>query len=115
MEEIINSVTQSPENTNPNVLRSQLQNIGEGSGGSGGVYAVTMEQIDGKFTLNKTVQEIITACQKKTVLLNYEDSGQAIYAPLAYINITSRGTANATFGALSFSADTVNDYPVIQG
>lgn len=33
MEEIINNVMQSPENTNPNVLRSQLQNIGGGSGG----------------------------------------------------------------------------------
>ena len=34
MEEIINSVMQSPENTNPNVLRSQLQNIGGGGGGA---------------------------------------------------------------------------------
>ena len=34
MEEIINSVMQSPENTNPNVLRSQLQSIGGSSSGS---------------------------------------------------------------------------------
>ena len=34
MEEIINSVMQSPENTNPNVLRSQLQSIGGDSDGS---------------------------------------------------------------------------------
>ena len=34
MEEIINSVMQSPENTNPNVLRSQLQSVGGSSSGS---------------------------------------------------------------------------------
>lgn len=32
MEEIINSVMQSPENTNPNVLRSQLSKMDGGSG-----------------------------------------------------------------------------------
>ena len=37
MEEIINSVMQSPENTNPNVLRSQLKAIqGEGGGSDSG-------------------------------------------------------------------------------
>lgn len=43
MEEIINSVMQSPENTNPNVLRSQLKAIqGEGSGGPG--YSVEKQR-----------------------------------------------------------------------
>ena len=39
MEEIINSVMQSPENTNPNVLRSQLQGV-SGSGGGWNPYVV---------------------------------------------------------------------------
>ena len=34
MEEIINNVMQSPENTNPNVLRGQLQKIAQNSGNS---------------------------------------------------------------------------------
>ena len=40
MEEIINNIMQSPEDTNPNVLRSQLQNISSGSGGDARVYEV---------------------------------------------------------------------------
>lgn len=45
MEEIINNIMQSPENTNPNVLRSQLQNIG--GGGSGGAKIFPIELRDG--------------------------------------------------------------------
>lgn len=44
MEEIINSVMQSPENTNPNVLRSQLQSVSAGSGG-GEPFIVEIEGI----------------------------------------------------------------------
>ena len=43
MEEIINSVMQSPENTNPNVLRSQLQNISEGGNNPANAYTVNVD------------------------------------------------------------------------
>ena len=73
MEEIINSVMQSPENTNPNVLRSQLKAIqGEGSGSSGGgVLMVT--DTDG--TLDKTMGEIQDAyLAGKRVTINWANT-----------------------------------------
>ena len=69
MEEIINSVMQSPENTNPNVLRGQLQNIGGGSGGSfvvGGTVSGTT------VTLDKTAGEIFAAMKKQNVIVVLE-------------------------------------------
>ena len=69
MEEIINNIMQSPENTNPNVLRSQLQNIGGGSGGSfviGGTVSGTT------VTLDKTAGEIFAAMKKQNVIVVLE-------------------------------------------
>lgn len=40
MEEVINYVNQSPENSNPNVLRGILQNMGDGSGGNSNLFDV---------------------------------------------------------------------------
>lgn len=89
--------------------------IAKDKGGSsgGGIYAVTMEEIDGNFTLNKTAQEIITACQSQIVLFSYATDGQALYAPCAVINVTTQGTVDIIFGQLSFNATTINDYPVL--
>lgn len=55
MEELINNIMNTPENTNPNVLRGQLETIGNNS--NGGIFVV--EDNDG--TLNKTFQEIYDA------------------------------------------------------
>ena len=81
MEEIINSVMQSPENTNPNVLRGQLKAIqGEGSGGPG--YSVEKQRttlFDGNvFTKGdpngslfyRTISEYITA---PTIIVTFGD------------------------------------------
>ena len=43
MEEVIDSVMQSPENTNPNVLRSQLSKISGGSAAGGGGNVAVFE------------------------------------------------------------------------
>lgn len=72
MEEIINSVMQSPENTNPNVLRSQLNTI-QGSGSSGGsgselVYATITQVDENTWTCDKTGTELaIAASEGKNV------------------------------------------------
>ena len=51
MEEIINSVMQSPENTNPNVLRSQLQSVG---GSSSGIKDIGIAAVgEGSFELSE--------------------------------------------------------------
>ena len=68
MEEIINSVMQSPENTNPNVLRSQLQNIDGGSG-------------DGN---PNTQQTIIGTAANPWGDVNYSDLAAALYSGNAH-------------------------------
>ena len=66
MEEIINSVMQSPENTNPNILRSQLQKMG---GSNEGAVYVTITQTDtDTWTCDKTGTELaIAASEGKNV------------------------------------------------
>lgn len=93
----------------------KFASIAKDKGGSsgGGIYGVTMEQIDGTFTLNKTAQEIITACQSQTVLFSYVSGGQGLYAPLGNISVTSQATVQLYFGQLVFDATTVNDYPTL--
>lgn len=56
MEEIINSIMQSPENTNPNVLRGQLQGIM----GAGDSVLIVHASTDSSHTqtLDKTWKEI---------------------------------------------------------
>ena len=73
MEEIINNVMQSPENTNPNVLRSQLQNIEGGSGG-GGVFVVTFDANNWELknpviTADKTITEIRNAIEQNAPII----------------------------------------------
>lgn len=68
MEEIINNIMQTPDNTNPNVLRSQLQ--GMLSGSTGGVLVVHIDRFN--HTLDKTWQEIHDA---PFAVVKFEDSG----------------------------------------
>ena len=56
MEEIINNIMQSPENTNPNVLRSQLQNISSGdTGGSGADGEMSVYTVTGDLSRSGTI------------------------------------------------------------
>ena len=69
MEEIINNVMQSPENTNPNVLRSQLQNIGEGSSSGGAMFTKS----GNTWSCDKTVAELKAAYEAgKALIANIE-------------------------------------------
>ncbi len=59
MDEIINYVTNTPENTNPNVLKSMLTGIS-----SSGGYTPFIITYDGE-SFDKTFEEIITAKNAK--------------------------------------------------
>ena len=62
MEEIINNIMQSPENTNPNILRSQLQSIA-GSGG-GGVADIEGTPLGNhQYSVNKPMSAVLEAMQ----------------------------------------------------
>lgn len=66
MEEIINNVMQSPENTNPNVLRSQLSEI-DGGSGSGGVrvYERTNDAIAPNLAITDLVGGVSSSRRQK--------------------------------------------------
>lgn len=75
MEELINNIMQSPENTNPNVLRSQLKAIqGEGSGGPG--YSVKNQRTT-LFDGDATTESF--GSTNRTVLLEQDINAPTIF------------------------------------
>ncbi len=81
MEEIINNIMQSPENTNPNVLRGQLQGM---ASGGGGVLVVHSTRNANRLTLDKTWKEIHGA---PYAVLNMDRGTGTDYAPISYTSI----------------------------
>lgn len=97
MEEIINSVMQSPENTNPNVLRSQLQNIG---GGSGDGDPNTQQTIIGTMANpwgDVSYSELAAALHNGNAHANIGNTAE--YFPLLSNNGSSIYTSKASIGA----------------
>ena len=77
MEEIINSVMQSPENTNPNILRSQLQKMG--SSGGGGVLIGTSGSESGTFVVDMPITEVAAAMEKGAkIAVHVESNGEQV-------------------------------------
>ena len=111
MEEIINSVMQSPENTNPNVLRGQLQKIGGGSGG--GVFVVGMDAETAM--LDKTAREIMDAMLQKSVCLYVDNEhGVAFYSFAAFEHEPNSAYVFSfivSSDIVQFSCQSENDYP----
>ena len=117
MEEIINSVMQSPENTNPNVLRSQLQGISGGSGG--GVFVVNITgDSPSNAAFDKTASEVFAAKQTMPVVVTMTFNGATVFGDL--VIAVKQGT-NYTFLAYfrgndlsQFTAASDDSYPTIQ-
>ena len=122
MEEIINSVMQSPENTNPNVLRGQLQKIGGSSGGGTMVVNLHMEPGgDGKtvgmiLVCDKTADEMFQAIETKSIVLKFEHPETAV---VLYLHIIAAShTDGYTFivykldgDRITFTSMTADGYP----
>lgn len=74
MDELINYVTESPENTNPNVVRSLLSQIPT-SGNSGEIFVIKgtleyFEEEDEEYIVsNKTFREISDAVSRKDFIV----------------------------------------------
>lgn len=64
MDELIDYVTESPENTNPNVVRSLASQIPAG-GGNSEIFVVnlTYDESIAKFISDKTAREVINAAE----------------------------------------------------
>ena len=115
MEELINNIMNTPENTNPNVLRGQLETIGNNS--NGGIFVV--EDNDG--TLNKTFQEIYDAVDNDQFVVikstqpneenipTYELSYVTFAGPS--LDLDHDGYVISTTGMYQYYADTMDDYP----
>lgn len=131
MEEIINSVMQSPENTNPNVLRSQLQSVGGGSG-SGGALVVnaTVDFTTNKATCDKTAGEMWSAAENGDIIVIHftlaQDGSSTAVSGVAQATFEYYAEEDATpyyafalaphpfktnSSAWRFSADSASDYP----
>ena len=93
MDEIIDYAISSPENTNPNVLKSMLQQMNSGNGGSSNSNIEVIEfqesieqQEDGSahITLNMTCQEIYNAFQRGAILYNSNERGKVFVEQVYY-------------------------------
>ena len=126
MEEIINSVMQSPENTNPNVLRGQLSKIADSSdSGTLVVHATATDDGYGNtiYTLDKTAAEIIAAARVGYVVLDMYDGFEepSSVLPLNTAWFDSKGNifyfrfGDGGGSSLTAGASTGNDYPVSEG
>lgn len=121
MDELIDYVTESPENTNPNVVRSLVSQISTGSE-SGDLFMITLTS-DGNNehpTSDKTVREIINAAEAgMMVFAKWKNEGQDttyiytfLVASYSNTNVVMRElTLGATFIA---SYENLDDYPVFE-
>lgn len=122
MEEIIDYVMKTPENTNGNILREKLQKMGGSGGGVMVVHAADTE-IDGFSAkiLDKTAGEIIAAAKTGYVVLDmYNGTEEGSYMmPFTTVWFDTKSEELVIgFGGFgqggSFlgTASTENDYPV---
>ena len=118
-EEIFNYVMETPGNTNPNVLRSLLDNELSGT-----AFIVKSTYNNGVTTLDKTWQEIYDAAKVRPVLLVEEFSGTLSSVPLYACGETNHRVVFVQYDvdeALAdyhlavvndeYFADSANDYP----
>lgn len=131
MEEIINSVMQSPENTNPNVLRSQLQKMGggvvyamfskEGSTESEQTWVCdkTFEELKAAYDAGSLIFAITDYAPGRAALMTYESSFNFHTQSVVEEFIAEIITVNIEIGAINalkayrFMID--NDYGVRVG
>lgn len=121
--DIFNYVMDTPDNTNPNVLRSMLNNLEEGGSG-GGVLVVTCTRtgspVPSSITADKTCKEIFDAYAAGTNVVflgaNYFPLNPTTAAVLLYAVASEEDGYEFTVLAgddyVSLKGDTANDYPV---
>lgn len=115
-EEIIKYTFSSPENTNPNVLRSMLTSLSGGAASSSGdesiVQAMKVDADMETGALNKTWQELYEAQENGTILFNIDPANDVIYFLYCFQNINYyvKGV-NFDCNVVLFKANSTTDYP----
>ena len=114
MDDIINYIMENPDNTNPNVLRSMLENYSKSDSGAL-VVNVTLGE-GGHFIMDKTAGNVYAAAQTGLVIVHYVN----IYAPLIYAERLKSGEYEFYIVKASdwapgvFTAAESTDYPTSQ-
>ena len=120
--DVFNYVMDTPDNTNPNVLRSMLNSL-EGGGSGGGTLKVTItseEVSDGtKFTMDKTWQEIANAFNSGNMpyFILTDDGGvkigyaENIYSVGGYYGVSFNDNAEILQSEDGYYTDSANGYP----
>lgn len=80
-EEIFEYVTETPENTNPAVLRSMLNELSGGGSGGAGLFVVNIQYNDstGEYEVDKTLEEIKAAYLRNDAIVGVY-AGQTVFA-----------------------------------
>lgn len=110
MEEIINSIMQTPDNTNPNVLRSQLQ--GMASSSTDGVLVLHAHETDSGTVLDKTWKEIHDA---PFAILRREKSTGFDIIPITSVVSDPNDAFYVWFSENVYETDSENGYPANRG
>lgn len=117
IDEIINYVFSSPENTNPNVLHSMLSSLSGGaaeSSGSESDVQLMKVEIDDNGILNKTWQEMYDAALAGAIIYT-EDEGDKCYFMNFAVSDNSESyvvvLVTSTNQTIWFSTDTASGYP----
>ena len=80
MEEIIDNIMQSPENTNPNVLRGQLQEMAPG----GDIFVVNFiyNEQTYKYACDRSYDEVLSAINSGKTVLAFDVFSDELKVPL---------------------------------
>ena len=111
MDEIINYAINSPENTNPNVLKSMLSSLNVGGGQSNDVEIIKFH-IDEENKLDLTWQEIKDALDREAILLNKTEDGYGIIIG-AFSDENTYVVGISLDGTEYFTTDSTNGYPIL--
>lgn len=117
IDDVFNYVMNTPDNTNPNVLRSMLNNL-EGGGG-GGVLVVTVTIVEDpgggqRLVCDKTTGQIINAIQTGGAVFSFEAGGRSQLA--SFTLATFDGEIYELYAGtgvpmIIFHASSLDDYP----
>ncbi len=120
--DVFNYVMESPDNTNPNVLRSMLNSLESGGGGASALFITVTQTKEGTSTTetwDKTAGEIMDAMP--FAYLRMDDNGIVAFLPVQYSGGIGYAwsdedgfVAQCSEGASHYvTAATRNDYPSV--
>ena len=116
MDEIINYAIHSPENSNPNVLRSMLNQISSENGDSSNDIEVIDFNVsmEAPYTLDITWQEVYDALSRGAIIRSTRGRNPSyIITADNFVNEYTVTVAGMHSNYDTFVAETTSDYPIL--